>query len=103
MIDGTDEGFVDWQNRWVKYADEGWVAVDAYFVDHNSQERPIRPPQTVEVEYYIFLRPDWHVPENFYEIRRKVRIPFRLGRKIHVGWKFTDHSIECGVEALPEK
>ncbi len=99
MIDDNDENFVEKQYRWVKYADEGWVAVDAYFVDHNPNERPIKPPKTVEIEYYLFLRPDWRVPENFYEIRRKVRAPFKRDQKMRVRWKFTDHVLECGVQA----
>ncbi|MGE0763109.1 MAG: hypothetical protein AB7N80_07520 [Bdellovibrionales bacterium] len=98
MLDQDGLEFLGSSYHWVKFADEGWMMVWINFPGHDSNARPIVQPTEVQVEYYIFLRPDWRAPENFYEIRRSRRFNFAKDQSTLVQWRFTEFKLECRVQ-----
>ena len=82
---------------YVKYTDEGWLSAEISFPGYDATKFPNEKPEVVQVEYYNFLRPDWHTPENFFELRRVLRGKFDLGSNLGAQWRFTDVRLACRV------
>ena len=98
MMNGEGSQFRSTYTQWQKFADEGWIAAEISFPNFDSTQVPLPKPDQVRVEYYIFLRPDWRTPENFYEIRRAVYGKFEADQVLEVSWRFTKFKLKCKVE-----
>lgn len=101
MLDRGGDSFLPENYKWEKWADEGWITAKITFPGFDATQKPLPKPETVSVEYYLFWRPDWRVPENFWEIRRTATVPFEAGQQIRVGWWFTKFMLTCDVEKPP--
>lgn len=99
VVDPKSGKFIARAYNYIKFADEGWISTEITFPGYDEAKYPTEKPMFASVEYYIFLRPDWHTPENFYEVRR-VRVgSFNLNQTISQKWKFTPHVLNCRIKS----
>lgn len=96
VADGSE--FSSHSYKWEKFEDEGWISAEVNFPEFDAGKLPITKPENVSVEYYIFLRPNWRTPEEFFEIRRTVSGKFDEGQVLQVAWPFTKFNLNCVVE-----
>ncbi len=95
VVDAKSGKFITKSYNYIKFADEGWISAEITFPGYDSSKFPEEKPLYASVEYYLFLRPDWHTPLDYYEIRR-VRVgDFNDGKAIRQGWKFISHKLIC--------
>lgn len=100
MLDASGENFKDHTYDIVPFAQNDEAPgnnefrVWAYFPN-------LENPDKVHVWTYIFVRPSWQNPEQYWEEYREQNLEFTPGSSFNFKWYFTDAKLKCVVQKPP--